>query len=598
MKKTVLLLCVMVLAAMALGGILLGQIATPNANVNIIRLIPITGWSAAGGGSFDLGTFNPVNRVMYFGDGTNHAVTTVDTVTNTQVSVLPIGCSTSSCPSGVQVAPDLQKLLVSSRAARLWIYDLKTPGAPPVIIDGPASGYDEMEYDPIHQRFYVANTTAPFFLSAIDLVGPNANTITAQVPMPDAPEQPRFNPNDGLIYMAIPTVGIVVVDPTGGPSGEGGAVTTITGGGSGSVVSMATCGPQGNDIDPVTNLMFIGCRGGTAGVPGGLNGMAVFNLTTRQMVSSQPYPTNNDVLKFNPNTRRWYTGTGGNLNNGGNCPATNTGTVWPVLGVFAAPAAGTGATTGSVSFVGTTCVGRSGNRALVDTIGNNIYMNIAQYPLDPTSSTTGQAGIMALNDPAPTQPVLAASQATLGSNGTATFWQDGLQMKAFASLTGLVDSTTLLVVTTSVGNETVPCTESAGQAICSGNLIGTPVVGSPVDLGNNGKIAAQGPTVPTAALAVTNLTLDTPATVAASTYNATVVGSNLTAQTYFDIRVTAPGSGAPIVANNWQTGVIAPHSFPAGTPKGAWTITGVRAHTNPNNHYGSFVNVSTTLTVE
>jgi hypothetical protein len=344
-------------------------------------------------------------------------------------------------------------------------------------------------------------------------------------------------------------------------------------------------------------LMFIGCRGGTAGVPGGLNGAAVFNLTTGQMVSSQPYPTNNDVLKFNPNTRHWYTGTGGNLNNGGNCPATNTGTVWPVLGVFAAPAAGTGATTGSVSFVGTTCVGRSGNRALVDTIGNNIYMNIVQYPLDPNSATTGLAGILALNDPAPTQPVLAASQATLGSNGTATFWQDGLQMKAFASLKGLVDTPTLLVVTTSVGNETVPCNESAGQATCSGSLIGTPVVGSVVDLANNGKLAAQGKTAQTAAVVVTNVTLDTPATVAASTYVATAVGSNLTAQTYFDIRVSAPGSSAPIIANNWQAGAIGPHSFPAGTPKGTWTITGIRAHQDPNNHTGSFVTVATTLTV-
>jgi hypothetical protein len=528
---------------------------------------------------------------MYFGDGTNHALTTIDTTTNTVAGVLPIGCTTSSCPSGVQVAQDLQKLLVSSRQSRLWIYDLRSPGAPPVVIDGPASGYDEMDYDPIHQRFYVANTNAPYFLTAIDLVGPNANTITAQVPLPGAPEQPRFNVVDGLIYQTIPDFGIVVVDPNGGPTGEGGVAANLTGGGSGSIPSLAQCGPQGNDIDPVTNLMLIGCRGG-------LNGEAVYNITTQLMLSFQPYPTNNDVLKYNPNNRRWYTGTGGNLNNGGNCPSINTGKAWPVVGVFAAPAIGSGGTTtGSVNFVGTSCAGRGGNRALVDTIGNNIYMNSVQYPPDPTSASTGQSGILALNDPAPTVPVLGASQAALGSNGTATFSQDGLQMRAFATLTGLVDSPTLLVVSTSVGNETVPCTEAGGNATCSGNLIGTPVVGSPVDLANNGKIAAQGKTVQTGALVVTNVTLDTPATVAGSTYNATVTGSNLTAKTYFDIRVTAPGSGAPIVANNWQTGTLASHFFPAGTTKGTWTITGVRAHSDPNNHTGSFVNVSTTLTV-
>lgn len=201
-------------------------------------------------------------------------------------------------------------------------------------------------------------------------------------------------------------------------------------------------------------------------------------------------------------------------------------------------------------------------------------MNAVQFPPDPTSANTGQSGILALNDPAPTAPVLAASQATLGSNGPATFVQDGDQMRAFASLTNLTNTNTLFVVASSVGNEVVPCTLSGTSATCSGILYGTPIVGSPVDLANNGKLAAQGKTVQTTAMVATNITLDTPATVAASTYNATVVGSGL----------TAPGSGAQIVANNWQTGVTGPHSLPAGTPKGTWTITGVRVHAEPNNH--------------
>jgi hypothetical protein len=576
-----------VLTMFLMAGIVLGQIATPNANVNVIGLIPIPGWAPATGGSFDLGTFNPVNRLIYFADGTNHAITTVDTVSNSFVSSMPIGCNTANCPSGIQIAPDLQKLVVTSRATTDWIYDLKTPGAPPVTLTVP-SGSDELDYDPIHQRVYIANTNAPYFLIAIDLAGPNANTITAQIPLPGAPEQPRFNPVDGLIYMTIPSFGIVVVDPNGGSTGAGGVMANLTGGGSGSIPSLAQCGPQGNDVDPVTNTMLIGCRGS-------LNGEASLNLTTQQMLSFQPYPTSNDVLKFNPNTRRWYTGTGGNLNNGGNCPSTNTGTVWPAMGVFAAPAAGSSGM--AATFVGTTCVGRGGQRALVDTIGNNIYMNMTQYPVDANSPNTGQSGILALNDPAPTQPVLAASQALLGSNGTATFAQDGLKINAFASLTGLTDAPTRLIVTTTVGNETVPCSEAAGKATCSGNLIGSPVVGGIVDLANNGKILSQGKVAQTAPLVVTDLTLSTSTTVAGSTYVATVVGSNLAAQTYVDIRVNAPGSNAPIVANNWQTGASAPHSVVAGTTSGTWTITGVRVHQDPNNHTGSFVTVSTPLTI-
>jgi len=95
MKTTLLSLCVLLIFLMLLTGIVWGQIATPNANVTIIGLIPIPGWSPVTGGSFDLGTFNPVNRLIYFGDGTNHAVTTVDTVTNTFVSSInPPGCTT------------------------------------------------------------------------------------------------------------------------------------------------------------------------------------------------------------------------------------------------------------------------------------------------------------------------------------------------------------------------------------------------------------------------------------------------------------------------------------------------------------------------
>jgi hypothetical protein len=314
------------------------------------------------------------------------------------------------------------------------------------------------------------------------------------------------------------------------------------------------------------------------------------------MLSFQPYPTTNDVLKFNPNTRRWYTGNGGNLNYGGNCPSTNTGTVWPVLGVFAAAAAGSGSL--NATFVGTTCSGRGAHVALVDTIGNNIYVSQTQYPADPSSSSTGQSGILALNDPAPTQPTPARSQAVLGSNGTVTFTQDGRMMNVFANLLGLPDGPTRLVVTTTVGTETVSCNEAAGQAICTGNLIGNPVVGGIVDLANNGKILSKGTIASTPPLVVTGLTFDTPAAHRGSSYASTISGSNLTAQTYFDIRFTAPGSSANSIAPNWQTGPILLQSVPAGTPTGTWTITGVRAHQDPADHTGSFVLTSTAITIQ
>jgi len=588
MKTIVLPLCAAMMCLVFLTPTVSGQTLTPNANLSTIGLIPVPGWTTAAG-AFDLASFDPLNRIMYFADGTNHAITSVDTATNTFISsITPPGCTQNQCPSGIQVVPDLQKLVVTSRQTTDWIYDLRSPGAPPVVVTVP-SGTDELDYDPVHQRIYVANTNAPFFLTGIDMAGPNANTVVAQIPLPGNPEQPRFNPVDGMIYMAIPSVGLLVIDPTAGAAGTGDIVATLTAGGSGNVPTIAACGPQGNDIDPVTNTMLIGCRGS-------VNGEAVLNLTNRTMLSFQPYPTTNDVLKFNPNNRRWYTGTGGNLNNGGNCPSTSTGTVFPVLGVFAAPPVGS--TSLNATFVGTQCAGRGGQRAMVDTIGNNIYMNAVQYPPNPASATSGQSGILVFNDPAPTQPTPARSQAAFGSNGTVTFTQGGRTMYVFARLQGLTDAPTRLVVTSTVGNETVACNEAAGQATCTGTLIGDPLIGGVALLANNGKVLSKGTITAVPALLVTDLKLDKTTVATGGTFNVSISGANLSFQTYFDVRFGAPGSSAYIVAPNWQTGDFATHTVPAGTPTGMWTINGVRPHQDPNDHTGGFFPVSAAITVQ
>jgi len=116
-------------------------------------------------------------------------------------------------------------------------------------------------------------------------------------------------------------------------------------------------------------------------------------------------------------------------------------------------------------------------------------------------------------------------------------------------------------------------------------------------LGSNGKILWKGTIAATPALLVNGLSFDSASTRIGSAYTATVTGSNLTSQTYFDVRYRAPGSKADNVAPNWQTGLSAAHNVPAGTGTGSWTVTGVRAHQDATDHTGSFVPVSTTITV-
>ena len=83
----------MAVICLCLAAPLLAQIATPGANLTTVGLIPVPGWTTAAG-AFDLASFDPSNRIMYFADGTNHAVTSVDTVTNTLISsISPPNCT-------------------------------------------------------------------------------------------------------------------------------------------------------------------------------------------------------------------------------------------------------------------------------------------------------------------------------------------------------------------------------------------------------------------------------------------------------------------------------------------------------------------------
>jgi len=96
---------------------------------------------------------------------------------------------------------------------------------------------------------------------------------------------------------------------------------------------------------------------------------------------------------------------------------------------------------------------------------------------------------------------------------------------------------------------------------------------------------------------VTALTFDVNAVRAGGSYTATITGPNLNNEIYFDIQARAPGSAEDIVVLNWQMGTSESHSVPAGTTIGTWTIDGVRAHQDPQNHTGSFTQISAAITV-
>jgi uncharacterized delta-60 repeat protein len=95
----------------------------------------------------------------------------------------------------------------------------------------------------------------------------------------------------------------------------------------------------------------------------------------------------------------------------------------------------------------------------------------------------------------------------------------------------------------------------------------------------------------------TSLQFDRSNVAAGFSYRANFSGVDLTYETFFDVRFTAPGSNDSVVVLNWQKGLAANHSVPAGTSSGVWNINGVRAHKIETDHSGNFAPVSAMIMV-
>jgi photosystem II stability/assembly factor-like uncharacterized protein len=96
---------------------------------------------------------------------------------------------------------------------------------------------------------------------------------------------------------------------------------------------------------------------------------------------------------------------------------------------------------------------------------------------------------------------------------------------------------------------------------------------------------------------VTGISFDTTTVSSTGSFNATITGSNLDSQTYFDVMVRPPGAASDVVALNWQIGTSASHPLSAGISLGTWTVSGVRAHADPADHSATFAPVSASITV-
>jgi hypothetical protein len=470
---------------------------TPLAGLQFLTQIKIPNWTTTGAAtqaSTDIWSFDPSTNTLYFADRVNKGVSVIDANTNTYLGTIVVpscdvaGAIPGSCPSGVLVAPDLHKLVVTDRLTvvggvtidlnHIFIYDLKLGQfTPPGGLTLPfGQDTDELDYDPLNKRAYVANTAAPYFLTVVDLVN---NTIVDQIPLPSNPEQPRFNPVDGMIYQTIP-------DDAAPNTGQNSAVLRIdpTKTGASAIVNTFTLGPdcltRGIDIDALTNTAIIGCAAPGAQVLMDLKG-------DMSKLTDFPGVTGTDTEYFNPNLRRWYTASSNNTSAVENCPANAaTPSVTPVVGVFAAPRKPNQIAT----LVGAECSGTNGHDIGVDPVHNQVFVGVRQLA-DPTSLTSGTPGVLVWHDPSPlAQPRLVEeSAANLQGNGRVRIL-DGHVVRA--TLTNVPSDPALLNITTTIGNEVVDCEASGTNTICAGVLKGQALIGGTVFLAAGGTPLAKG----------------------------------------------------------------------------------------------------------
>jgi hypothetical protein len=150
---------------------------------------------------------------------------------------------------GVCVAPDLKKVFVGLAGSVLAIIDVdpasETKDTFVARVDtGGRGAVDLVDYDPVHRKVYCANRNDGF-AAAIDAV---SNSLVARIEgLGGGLEQPRFNPNDGMVYLTGNTEDVLYqIDPV---------TDTVLN----TFAIDSDCHPNGLAINPDTNQALLAC---------------------------------------------------------------------------------------------------------------------------------------------------------------------------------------------------------------------------------------------------------------------------------------------------------------------------------------------------
>jgi len=184
---------------------------------------------------------------LYMGDNWSGGVDIFDIATTEPVLLQTVRMWGSVF--GVRVAKDVKKVFAGLSASIVAVIDIDPAAARPNAVvaridTGGRGSADLLDYDPVHRKVYVANRNDGF-LTAIDAV---TNEVVKRIDgLGKALEQPRFNPADGMVYLAGNGDNVLYqVDPV-----RDVLVNTFDIG--------DDCSPNGMAINPETNQALLAC---------------------------------------------------------------------------------------------------------------------------------------------------------------------------------------------------------------------------------------------------------------------------------------------------------------------------------------------------
>ena len=199
-----------------------------------------------------------------------------------------------------------------------------------------------------------------------------------------------------------------------------------------------------------------------------------------------------------------------------------------------------------------------------------------------------------LFDPATRTFNETASMTTVRAGHTASLLNDGTVL-----ITGGADDASSELYDRSTGTFTSTASMSEARIYHTATLLndGSVLVVGGSNRNNSRSAEIYRPLflIPTAT--VSDFRFDRTDVAAGTSYSVDISGSNLTPETFFDVRFSTPGSDTYAVVLNWQRGLTISHSVPAGTAAGSWTINGVRAHQEEADHTGDFTPLNATIIV-